>query len=86
MKKLLLIALLSVSSVSFAACSLELEVKKDGAKTAYIAGTSVSAKIQDAVKTKCTVTYRVMSKAQINQMKLDNAKKRYEKLLAATKE
>ena len=80
-----MIAILTVSSVSYSACNIELEVKKDGAKTAYIDGTSVSAKIQAALATKCTVTKKVMSKADIDSMKLANAKKRYEKLLEQSK-
>lgn len=82
MKKLLTITVLLSSSLTYSACNIELEVKKDGAKTAYISGVSVSAKIQDALSTKCKITKTVMSKSDINAMKLSNAKKRYEALLA----
>ena len=85
MKKLITIALLTLSTVSYSACTIELDVKKEGAKTAYINGVSVSAKIQEALATKCTVTKKALSKSEVDAMKLANAKKRYESLLEKTK-
>lgn len=85
MKKLLIITALSVSTLSYSACNISLDVKKAGAKTAYIDGVSVSAKIQAALSSKCTVKYNTLSKAEVSTMKLANAKNRYEKLLAASK-
>ena len=81
MKKLLTIALLTVSAVSYSACNIELDVKKEGAKTAYAGGTSVSQKIQDALSTQCKITKNVLSQSEVKKMALENAKKRYEKLL-----
>ena len=86
MKTLLLtITLLSSLSLS-AACDITLGIKKVGAKTAYADdGVSVSQKIQDALSVQCKITKRVMPKSEVEAMKLETAKKRYEKLLQASK-
>lgn len=80
MKKLVLIATLITSISSIAACDLTFQVKKDGAKTAYINGVSVSAKIRDALSTQCTLKTTVMSKEEIKQMSIDSLEKRLAKL------
>lgn len=85
MKKLLTIALLTLSTTSYSACNINLDVKKEGAKTAYINGVSVSTKIQAAIATKCKVTKTVLSKNKLQEMALIAAKKRYESLLARSK-
>jgi len=86
MKKLIFIALMTVSTLSIAACELTLGVKKAGAKTAYADdGVSVSQKIQDALSVQCKITKRVMPKAEVTKMNLLKAKKRYEKLLNDSK-
>ncbi len=80
------IALLTITTSSFAACKLTLSLKKEGAKTAYADdGVSVSQKIQDALAVQCTITKRIMPKSEVNAMKLATAKKRYEKLLNESK-
>ena len=85
-KSILITALLTISSVSMANCTINLDVKKEGASTAYVNGTSVSAKIQEALSSQCKIVKRVMSKSEVNKMALENAKKRYEKLLEKTGE
>ena len=82
MKKLILIALVAVSTASFGACDFTLDVKKDGAKTAYASGgVSVSKKIQDALTAQgCTVKYNVMSKAEIKAMTIESLQRRLKKL------
>ncbi len=87
MKKLIAITTLLLSVNTFAQCSFGLDIKKEGAKTAYAAGgVSVSKKIQDALKAQgCNISYNVMTKSQVKAMQLERAKKRYEKLLKETK-
>ncbi len=82
MKKLLVIIILSVSSVSYSACNLQFDVKKDGAKTAYIEGVSVSAKIRTALESKCKIAYNVLTKDEIKQMSIKSLKVRLAKLTA----
>ena len=87
MKKLLIIATLMTSFSALSACEFGLDVKKEGAKTAYAKnGVSVSAKIREALTAQgCKISINVMTKSEIDGMKLENAKRRYEKLLAAAK-
>ena len=80
MKKLLLITVLTMSSLSYSACTIEMQVKKEGAKTAYVNGTSVSSKIRTALSTQCKINYTVMSKEEVKKMKIDNLEKRLAKL------
>ena len=82
MKKLLVVALLSLSTVSMASCTFGLDVKKEGAKTAYAkGGVSVSQKIQDALTAQgCTITKNVMTKEQSKAMTIEGLKKRLAKL------
>jgi len=88
MKKLITITALLLSVNSFAQCSFGLDVKKEGAKTAYATGgVSVSKKVQEALKAQgCNISYNVLTKKQVKLMNLDRAKARYEKLLKETQE
>jgi hypothetical protein len=66
MKKLILLAVLSASTVSFGACNIELSVKKAGAKTAYAGDTSVSTKVQAGLESiGCVITKKVLNKAEV---------------------
>jgi len=83
MKKLLIIALLTVSTATLAKCELTLGVKKEGAKTAYADdGVSVSQKIQDALAVQCKITKRVMPKSEVKAMDIARLTKRLAKLQA----
>lgn len=82
MKKLILAITLVSSFSTFAACEFNLNVKKEGAKTAYTQnGTSVSSKIREALTAQgCKITYKVMSEKEVIQMNIENAEKRLAKL------
>lgn len=81
MKKLLLIALLAVSTASFGACNIELGVKKAGAKTAYVNGVSVSGKIQEALEASgCVITKKVLTEQETKDMTIKALETRLAKL------
>lgn len=82
MKKLIVLMTLSMTTVSFAACTINLQVKKEGAKTSYVNGVSVSKKIQEALRSQCTLKTTVMSKEQIKEMTIASLEKRLAKVKA----
>lgn len=80
MKSLLITVLLTTSTLTYSACTLSMDVKKEGAKTAYIKGVSVSAKIRTALSSQCDIKFKTLTKAEANQMQIDNLTTRLAKL------
>lgn len=80
MKQLFAVLLLTTSTLSIAACELQFDVKKSGAKTAYINGVSVSSKIREALSSQCSIKFNVLSKEQVKEMNIKNLEKRLAKL------
>lgn len=80
MKKLITLVTLMTITHSFAACELTMDKKKAKAKTAYVNGVSVSAKIRTALESQCTIKYNVLTEAQVKEMNIKNLEKRLAKL------
>ena len=78
--KRLLIATLILSTTNVMACNISMQVKKAGAKTAYVNGVSVSAKIREALSSQCNIKYEVMSKTQVKAMQVKALETRLAKL------
>lgn len=57
----LILILLSTAHGAQAACSIILKKKSVTSKSAYLNGTSISAKVQAALGSTCTVHYKMMS-------------------------
>lgn len=81
MKKLLITTII-LSATNVMACNISMQVKKEGAKTAYVNGVSVSAKIREALSSQCKVTYKVMTKEEVRSMQVTALEKRLAKLKA----
>ena len=79
MKKLILITILLSGSISFgSSCTIQGQVKKEGAKTIYVNGESIS--LKKLTKMACKVETTVMSKEQARTMKIEKLKKQLKKL------
>lgn len=77
--KVLLITM-AISMVSIANCTIKADKKSEKAKTLYVNGVSVSAKIIDALSSQCKISVSVLNKEQVKQMTIKSLQARLAKL------
>lgn len=80
MKKIVTIALVLTASIASANCTLDLKVKKQGSKTMYLNGESISKSTIEKLKSACTINVSTMSESEIRVMTIASLEKRLAKL------
>jgi len=81
MKNLIIMTIL-IGSTGAMACKIQLVKTSAKAKSAKIGNVSVSAKIQEALKTQCTVETRLLTEAEKRTLKIAKLKSQLTKLQA----
>ena len=79
MRKLLALTLLL--SIQSHACTIDLGIKKQGAKTYYLkSGQTISKSIIKRLQSECKFNVRLLTKLEIKRVKITTLKKRLAKL------